>query len=308
MISKGQVSTEGVRKLFIGVGSSYIKAVNPTGAELEALYGKPQDKEPKYVETVEVDGKSIPQVRLTFIVQPNPSKYLDSKNRPIDILVPVTLFLKKQYRYSKNTNKYQIMDNYGRTAWATEEEIKNKTIPMVNVQGTMQPANISPDYKPAYDGEEELTDLIRSYLNIPKVEKWDNGKIVGMIDNPTEAEVRLDDMDALFKGDFTELKTAFGYQPNNMVKIAFGIKTKDGKQFMAPFTRKFLKNNITDYSKLSRKIADTKQAGALANTEFECVELHEYQITPTNFTNTPSTDFAPSEEGFDLQQTPWSNQ
>lgn len=307
-VSRGQASTEGAaRKLYIGVGSSYILAVNPSKAELEKLTGRTLDKDPEYLGSAEVNGHDVPQVRIDFIAKPDPEKYLDSQNQPIDALIHVSIFLKKQYKYGSKTCKYQIIDKYGRTAWATEEDIQAKRIPVYQTKdgGTMQ-ANISPDYITAYDGLEELTKLIRAYLNIPGVEKWENGRVVGLIDNPSDAEVLPDHIEDYFKGDFSELKEIFGYQPDNKVKIAYGVRTTpDNKQYQSAYTKMFLKNNITDYSKLDAEIASTKANGGLATTEFECTEFHEYQVAPSNFT--PSNMPTPPEMGqyANNGQTPW---
>lgn len=312
-VSRGQVSTEGApRKLFIGVASSYIVAVNPTKAELEKLTGRTLEKEPEYLGSTEVNGNQVPQVRLDFVCKPNPDKYLDAQNQPIDTLIHVSLFLRKQYKYGSRTGKYQIIDTYGRTAWATKEEIDKKAIPVYQTKdgGTMQ-ANISKDYTVAYDGIEDLTKLIRAYLNIPTVEKWDNGKVVGLIENPADAEVMPDHIEDYFKGDFTELKEIFGYQPNNEVKIAYGVRTTDdNKQYQAAYTRMFLKNNVTDYSKLDRDIASTKANGGLSTTEFECSELHEYSVTPTSFepSENPTTSMpaSPDNDAMFGEPAPWS--
>ena len=285
MVSRGQESSEGVaRRLYIGVGSSYILAINPSKAELEKLTGRTLDKDPEYLGSVEVDGNTIPQVRLDFIAKPDPEKYLDSQNQPIDTLIHVSLFLRKQYKFGSKSGKYQIIDKYGRTAWASTDDIKEKRIPVYDTKdgGKMQ-ANISPDYILAYEGLEELTKLIRAYLNIPTVEKWENGKVAGLIDNPAEAEVIPDHIEDYFKGDFSELKEIFGYQPKNKVKIAYGVRTTDdNKQYQAAYTRMFLKNNISDYSKLDKEIASVKASGGLQSTEFECTEFHDYSVTPSN--------------------------
>lgn len=310
-VSRGQISTESApRKLYIGVASSYIVAVNPTKAELENLTGRPLDKEPEYVSSVEIDGNQIPQVRLDFICKPDPEKYLDDQNQPIDTLIHVSLFLRKQYKYGSKTGKYQIIDDYGRTGWATKEDIEKKVIPVYprkDGSGTIQ-ANISNNYIIAYDGLEELTKLLRAYLNIPSVEKWENGRVVGLIDNPKDAEVMPEHIDDYFKGDFSELKEIFSYQPKNKVKIAFGVRTTDdNKQYQAAFTRMFLKNNVNDYSKLDKEITNTKINGGLSTTEFEVNEFHEYSVKPTDFTTEPSTVAMPGNDNM-FGNTPWGVQ
>ena len=310
-VSRGNASTESAsRKLYIGVASSYIVAVNPNKAELEKLTGRTLDKEPEYVSTIEVNGQQIPQVRLDFICKPDPEKYLDELGQHIDTLIHVSMFLRKQYKYGRNSGKYQIIDNYGRTAWATKEDIEKKVIPVYQTRdgGTMQ-ANIDKNYMPAYDGLEEFTKLIRAYLNIPTVEKWENGKVVGLIENPADAEVMPEHIEDYFKGDFTELKEIFGYQPNNKVKIAYGVRTTDdNKQYQAAYTRMFLKNNINDYSKLDKEIASTKASGGLSTTEFECSEFHEYVVNPTDFSQPTEVQMPPMPENDSMfGSTPWGH-
>lgn len=310
-VSKGKESTDGFsRRLYIGVGSSFIKAVNPTKEELESLTGRTLEKAPEYISSTEVDGKQVAQARLVFWCKPNPEKYMDSKNQPVDALIPVTIFLRKSYRYSKAHGTYQIIDKYGRTAWASKEDIEKKAIPTYQTKdgGTM-PANIDKNYTLAYDGLEELTELIRAYLNISTVEKWDNGKVVGVIDNPSEAEVMPDHIEDYFKGDFSELKEIFSYQPKNEVKIAYGVRTtEDNKQYQAAYTRMFLKNSISNYSKLDKDIASAKANGSLSTTEFECSELHEYSVTPTNFEQPATTaqmPAIPENESMFSGNAPW---
>jgi hypothetical protein len=306
-VSRGQKSTEGVaRRLYEGVASCFIPAVNPSKAELEQIFERTLDEEPEYLGSVEVNGNPVTQVRIDFIVHPDPEKYLDSQNQPIDTYIHMAIFLRRIYKFGSKTNKYQIIDKYGRTAWATKEEIEKRQIPVYQTKdgGTMQ-ANISPDYIIAYEGLEELTKLIRAYLNIPTVEKWEKGKVVGIIDNPSDAEVLPDHIEDYFKGDFSELKEIFGYQPNNKVKICFGVRTtEDNKQYQAAYTRMFLKNNISDYSKLDAEIANAKANGGLQTTEFSCTEFHEYQVVPSTF-NPAGAPMQGAPENFAGGQTPW---
>ena len=208
-IAKGKESTEATGyKRYIGVGAAFVKAVNPNKKEMEALYGREQENEPEYVGTVERDGKDIPNVRISFITNPDPEKYGEG------ILIPHTYFLRREYRYNSDKTKVQVIDKYGRTAWVTIEQAKNHEIPMYS----NGPANLDKDYRPAYVGEEELTQFLINYLNIPNVMKYDraNNKWY-LVDNPQDSECRLDEIEKYFKGDFTELRSAIALQPTNKV-------------------------------------------------------------------------------------------
>ena len=279
-IAKGKESTEATGyKRYIGVGAAFVKAVNPNKKEMEALYGREQENEPEYVGTVERDGKGIPNVRISFITNPDPEKYGEG------ILIPHTYFLRREYRYNSDKTKVQVIDKYGRTAWVTIEQAKNHEIPMYS----NGPANLDKDYRPAYVGEEELTQFLINYLNIPNVMKYDraNNKWY-LVDNPQDSECRLDEIEKYFKGDFTELRSAIALQPTNKVKILYGVRTSDdNKQYQTTYTRMTLKNSVTDYSKLDADVMEMKSRStstSVAQTEYRVDNFQEYKVEATHIT------------------------
>lgn len=273
----GRESTEGSGvKLYTGVGSVFVLGVNPTKAELEKLYGRTLDNAPEYLGEAEVgeDKHKVANVRLDFIVKTDPAK-----NNGIEMVTKIPIFVRKEHKYNKDKTKVQVIDKYGRTAWVTLEQEKTKEIPMYK----NGPANLDKDYRPAYVGEEELTNFIKDYLNIPNVMKYVNNTWV-MVDNPQDCEARLEKIDNYFKNDFSELKSILKLQPNNKVKALFGVRTtEDNKQYQAVYTQMFLKNNITDYSRLDADVKERKNNGAYASTEFEVCDLKEYSVESTDF-------------------------
>lgn len=284
-IAKGKESTEATGyKRYIGVGAAFVKAVNPNKKEMEALYGREQENEPEYVGTVERDGKDIPNVRISFITNPDPEKYGEG------ILIPHTYFLRREYRYNSDKTKVQVIDKYGRTAWVTIEQAKNHEIPMYS----NGPANLDKDYRPAYVGEEELTQFLINYLNIPNVMKYDraNNKWY-LVDNPQDSECRLDEIEKYFKGDFTELRSAIALQPTNKVKILYGVRTTDdNKQYQTTYTRMTLKNSVTDYSKLDADVMEMKSrstSASVAQTEYRVDDFQEYKVEATPITESTAT-------------------
>lgn len=284
-IAKGKESTEATGyKRYIGVGAAFVKAVNPNKKEMEALYGREQENEPEYVGTVERDGKDIPNVRISFITNPDPEKYGEG------ILIPHTYFLRREYRYNSDKTKVQVIDKYGRTAWVTIEQAKNHEIPMYS----NGPANLDKDYRPAYVGEEELTQFLINYLNIPNVMKYDraNNKWY-LVDNPQDSECRLDEIEKYFKGDFTELRSAIALQPANKVKILYGVRTTDdNKQYQTTYTRMTLKNSVTDYSKLDADVMEMKSrstSASVAQTEYRVDDFQEYKVEATPITESTAT-------------------
>lgn len=271
--SAGKVTTEGGEfKRYIGVAPVFVVGTNPTKTELESIYNNTLDKEPEYTGNQNVNGKDVPYARIDFIVKTDAEKA-----NGIDLTTKVTYFVRKEYRFNKDMSKVQVIDKYGRTAWVTKEQSQNHEIP-VYANG---PANLDKDYRPCYVGEEDVTNFIKTYLNIPSVQKYVDGKWV-IVDNPAECEARLDGIDKFFAGDFRELKEIMSYQPNNKVKIMFGVRnTDDGKQYQTAYTQMVLKNGVTDFSKLDKDLQERKAAGALATTDFEAVPIHEYNVNAT---------------------------
>lgn len=273
--AKGQESTEGtIVKRYTGVAPCFVVGVNPNKDELEKIYGTTLDAVPEYRGSVDVDGKKVETVRIDFIVKTD-----SAKANGIEMTTKVALFLRKEYRFNKDKTKVQVIDKYGRTAWVTIEQAKAKEIP-VYANG---PANLDADYRPCFVGEEELTNFIKAYLNIPNVMKYVDKKWV-MVDNPEDCVARLDNIEKYFSGDYSELREVINLQPNNKVKLLFGVKTNDeGKQYQAVFTQMFMKNGVNDYSRLAKELEDRKAAGAYPTTEFFIGDLKEYTTESTDF-------------------------
>lgn len=283
--AKGQESTDGaIVKRYTGVAPCFVVGVNPNKEELERIYGTTIDSVPEYRSSVEADGKKVETVRIDFIVKTDPTK-----SNGIEMTTKVALFLRKEYRFNREKTKVQVIDKYGRTAWVTIEQAKAKEIP-VYANG---PANLDADYRPCFVGEEELTNFIKAYLNIPNVMKYVDKKWV-MVDNPEDCVARLDNIEKYFSGDYSELREVISLQPNNKVKLLFGVKTNDeGKQYQAVFTQMFMKNGVTDYSRLAKELEDRKAAGAYPTTEFFIGDLKEYTMETTDFSSSTTDSINP---------------
>lgn len=294
-VKVGKESVEGSFKMYKGMAAFNIVAVNPTKAELEALTGRELENEPEYVGKTD-EGKE--QVRVVFYGKTAPDAKL---NNGIEMLIPISFMLTKDYRVGQTSGKYQIIDKFGRTAWATKEEVQSKAIP----QYTSGPANISADYRLAWQGEEFLIDFLIQWLNIPGPAVYKD-KVWVMKENTDDSEVSLD-MAALFKGDVKELKELVTLAAAYTVKGAVGIRTVDNengtRQYQAVFTRKFAKNAVTDYSKIDAAITEFQNAGGAPGTEFSTQPLHENVVEATTFT--PAADNDPLGAATAPASTPW---
>ena len=302
---KAQESKEAAEiKRFTGVGSVFVVGVNPNKSELEKLYERELDKDPEYV--TEKDG--VVSARIDFIVRTDTAAKC---NNGIELLTKVSMFIRKEYRFNKDKTKVQVIDKYGRTAWVTKEQAKNHEIP---VYSNGKPANIDKDYRPAYVGEEDITNFLKLFLGIPNVEKWvkneETGRreVVGLVDNPQDCECRLENIEDYFKGKFNEIKDAINLMPNNKIKVLFGVRTTDeGKQYQDVYTRKFLSNAVSVYDKLSEDVQSAKDNGAYPNTEFVIADLQEYTVNATNFNNTNNNNGDMPFDGEAPSSTDWFN-
>lgn len=308
-IAKGKESAEAREfKRYIGVTPVFVKAVCPNKAEHEALFNTQLDEVPNYLGKVsDADGNEFENARISIVFQPDVEKI--GFEMP---LVTMALFIQNRARVGATSGKIQVIDKYGRTAWATQEEFNAKKIPTYS----NGPAEIDADYRAAYVGEEELMAFVKAYLCIPNLTTWDN-TTRKMVPNtkvkPEECECRFDNLEKIFKGDFSEIKDALGYQPTNKVKIVLGVRTdaENGRLYQTVYTRKFINNAATNYSALDKQLQEeinnAEQNGRTISTQYEAVPVHEYSVEPTSFT--PNTEAAPSGDmpfdGESNSSTPW---
>ena len=96
------------------------------------------------------------------------------------------------------------------------------------------------------------------------------------------------------------------YQPQNKVKLLFGVRTTDdNRQFQAVYTEMFLKNGVTDYSRLDKDVQERKNAGAYPTTEFEVCDLKVYHVGATPVASLPDNTDMPDFTG--TAPNPWED-
>jgi len=298
---KSQVSTEAAEfKKYIGQGSFFVRAFNPTKEQLSKLYDREITKDQEYVgEITDNDGNKVQTAHVTFICQADPET-----NNGIEEFFTARFTIQNKVRTNRDNTKCQVIDEYGRTAWATQDDVKNHKIPTYEKDGVSHEFNISANYRPAFIGEEPLTMFLQNYLNIPSCQKYVNNEWV-MVDNPSDSECRLDHIKDYFSGNFSELKDIVTLQPNNKFKAMIGVRTTDdGKQYSTLYTNYTLKNNSNNWAKIDADIQSKKNAGGLQTTEFDNNPLHEYSVKETNLNN---SDAALPFSGTAPTSSPWDN-
>lgn len=278
-------------KRYVGIAPVQIVAINPSKTELEKIYNTTLEREPEYLGVREVNGQNVPFVRFDFIVKTNPEK-----SNGIEMTTKVSYFITKKYMMNNDGTKVKVIDVYGRSAWVTQDEYKNKLIP----QYANGPARIDNNYKILNRGEEELLNFIKNYLGIQDVDEYANG-VWRMRPNPEDYKAGFHDVDNWFKGDFSEIRGAVGLMPNNYVKLLFGVRTTDeGKEYQDVFTRFSAKFNSRSTKGFEKALNDARDSGAYPNTHFEVCDLKEYAPTPTNL-DTPITN----DDDLPFGDNPW---
>ena len=224
-VGRDTVSSDAEFKKYVGIASVGITGVNT-------------QKDGNYL----MENGDVPSVRLTFNLKTHPTKESN-----IEANVPLTIFIRKSYRKTNGDEtpdtKYQVIDKYGNTGWATKDQIKNHEVP--------NRARLDKDFRPILVGEEALTKLLKTFLNLPEATVYKDGEWIPNpdVDDFSKCEARLDSFDKLFKGDFSEIQNIVASKPNNRFKILLGVRTTpDGNEYQTAYTNDFFSNNYKNYN------------------------------------------------------------
>lgn len=295
-IGKTQESTEGFKK-YIGVGSSFVVAVNPTKKEFEDIIGHEVANDPEYVVNTD-NGK---EARIRFMVKTDPKTC-----NGIEIINPVMFTLRNAPAYNKDQSRVQVIDKYGNTTWANPEEAKaGKKL----FSTTGKELKIDSSYRIACVGEADLIGFLKAYLCVGDAFNYVNDSWVKK-ENADDFLFSLEHVKDYFSGDFSEVKDAIALQPNNKVKLLYGVRTTDeGKQYQTIATRSgmVLYNSAGSKAlgKLEKDLTNAKNNGSYASTDFRVQELSEYSVEPTNFSSAPTTTTGGQGSEVSMGDMPW---
>ena len=172
--------------LYTGISKVNIVAINPTLAQLNDI-GFKFEKEPEYLSTGD-DGTK--KVRIDVIVKNDKFK------------TKFAFFLENKDRATKNGDKFEIVNDFGQSTWATSID------EAVNKLGKNDNKWFKPDgARIAKVGEVALITFLRDWANTGVEE-------VGKIDNFT----------ALFNGNFKELQDYVRILSNNTIYTLATVK------------------------------------------------------------------------------------
>lgn len=295
-IGKTAESTEGSGfKRYIGVAGSYVLDVNPDKKKLDELLGYESQNEPEY--TGSNDNGNF--ARITFIVRTDPKT-----NNDIEITNRLTFTLYNTPAYNRDNTKVQVIDTYGNSTWTNIEDAKaGKKI--LNADGSSK--KFGDTYHIAYRGEADLVTFLKTYLGVQDAFNYNHG-MWSLKSNASDCIFGLEHIKDYFTGNVSELREALKLQPNNKVKLLYGVRTADdGRQFQTIAARGelILRNNANSsaYAKLEKDLFNALQAGSYAGTEFKVQDLAEYTVQPSNLNKESSSDDPFASSDSDL---PWN--
>lgn len=265
---------EGSFKRYVGLASTYVKGVQPTKAEIDEFFGYESQAEPEYIK----DGDNGKEAHITFLLQTDPET-----NNGIELKTRAMFTLRSAADYNRDQTKVRVIDQYGNYTWANVDDAKAGKA-LVGANGN--PQKIDTKYRMACVGECDLVAFLKKYLCIQDAFNYINGTWVKK-ENAAECVFSLEHIKDYFKGDFKELKEALALQPNNKVKLLYGIRTTDeGKQYQAVCTRGelILSNsaNVNAVTRLENDLVNAKQNGVYQNIDYRVCELQEWTVEPTN--------------------------
>ncbi len=270
-------ASEGFKK-YVGLASSYVLAVNPDKKTLDELTGFESQNDPEYIKEDDQGKQAI----ITFIVKTDPDT-----NNGIEIVNRASIIMRPQPAYNRDQTKVQVIDQYGNYTWADTETAK--------AGGKIEHATKLDKYRIACVGECALVDFLKKFLNVPDAYDYKNSTWVKKENGKSEEGIfGLDKIKDYFKGDFSEIREAIAMQPNNKIKLLYGVRTNDeGKQYQAVCTREQLMLNNgaggNSVAKLSKDLANAKMNGSFQNVDYRVQELQEYDVQPTNLEAAQST-------------------
>lgn len=267
-------------KKYIGVGSSYVLAVNPTKDELEKITGYEIANPPQYTN----ENDEVPNIRIDFVVKTDPEACKDAKGEGIEAINHITFFLKNRQAISQNGEWCTVIDKFGNSTLCAYEDAKmNKAL----TTKAGMPAKIAPNYRIALEGEAELVAFLKTYLGVEDAFDYTDSTGWTLKSNPDEYAFVLEHINDYFKGDVSEIRDALNMQPNNKIKLLYGIRNSEKGQFQTISTDQQLmvsnRASNSTFSRMEKRLEYLMQRESFAAKNiFEICPLKEYTMEPTN--------------------------
>lgn len=213
-------STEEVlasKKLYTGLSSMKVVALNPTMKELEDI-GITPNKEPEYLGK-DQDGKTMN--RLEFHVEVPALSTKENK-----FITRFSFFIVDAERVNLNGDKNQRVNSRGQFTWQKDDELPQ----WFNQEGLRN----------SYIGEEDLTMFIKNWLNVG-----------------SDDECQLENPSKLAKGDLKELTPFIKKFKENTFLGLLGVKEVKNNYYQDVYTKCFgrdYKNRTSAYTQFKKAL------------------------------------------------------
>lgn len=264
----GTSSAKPVFTRYTGIGIAKVVGINPTMKEINDAFGREvYTNEPTYTQEVEYDGVKSKMSRVSFLL-----KFEASDNMGYSDLHFLTISItNKVIKSSDTTNpKVQVIDEFGRTAWVTEDEFKEKKIPVYS----NGPAKLTNNYHAVLRGEERLVKFISAVRATPSIDVWDpDGKC--WVTNKREdaenckKEIPKEDMKKILNGDFSPVRSYLEDVKDNKVKVVLGVQTSnDGRQYNTIYDGDFMTVFQKKTTNIEKSVREAQANGRYPNTVF----------------------------------------
>lgn len=263
--------------LYKGIATCKLLAVNPSKEEMGVLFGRKVDKEYDYFKKI---GEN-PCCTLNFIFNTIPE---DCDG--VDLRFSVMYNLVGVPRYTNDKQKIMVINQFGGTAWLPIDNVKNKTLPdnMKWFEG---------DFKPCFNGEDDLVALFKAVLNIPDKSFIDNSGNRQQIENISDAVLMLDDIKNYFNGNIQEIHQLVKLSKDQRFKLLLGVRTTDdNKQYQTIFKELPMRIGTRSTNYLNKKLQEAFSAGKYSNVDFgeqpfELIKLENRPTVPVTNNSNP---------------------
>lgn len=187
-------------KLYTGLKNMKVIAINPSKKEMEDLGYRPKN-DPVYL--TDGDTPEHKKLRLDFFLE---GKVEEGSAQTIR--TKIAFFLENKHFTNKDGNKGEWINAEGRSAWGSVDAAPSQFT-------WFDPATA----RKSMIGESDLHKFLVNWLNI----------------KPGD-EAKLDNFNALFTGNYAELRQILAANPTNEIKVLLTVR--DGK-YQSAYTRYF---------------------------------------------------------------------
>lgn len=237
-------------KLFTGIQLVEPVAVNPNLAELNEL-GIKYNNEPNYIQEPDQEGNKRAIVDVYCKIE------------GMDNVYPIRFYFTNKIDSSEKNGilKYRFIDKYGKHAWDLVDN-KCSALEWIDTESV----------RPLLKGEGDFHDFLNAYFNTKK-----------------EDLCRLENIEKIFNGDFSEVKSILKVKPGNKLKALLYVSHGDnGKNYQKIYDKYFARATSNGYNYWEKHINAQIQAGYPIKGTYS-YEFQEYvPVKPTSDTNTTS--------------------